>query len=63
MTLYFLPFCQTHVVVLLNHNPNSNVDQESEDLGSSLEPSSSVSLGVSFQFLLRDHNIDSMGYV
>lgn len=63
MTLYFLPFCQTHVDVLLNRNPNSNVDRESGDLGPSLEPSGSVSLGVSFQFLVRDHNIDSMGYV
>lgn len=63
MTLYFLPCCQTHVDVLLNCNSKNNVDQESEDLGPSLEPSSSVSLGVSFQFLIRDHNIDSMGYV
>lgn len=63
MTLYFLPYCQTHVDVLLNRNSKNNVDQESEDLRPSLEPSSSVSLGVSFQFLIRDPNIDSMGYV
>ena len=57
--LYFLPFCQTHSNALLNCNPKSNVDQECEDPGPSLEPSSFVSLGVSFQFLICDHNIDS----